>query len=289
MINKILIIGGTGLLGQPVTWRFKYDGYQVRLLSHSPERARRIFGDQVEIVEGDVTQPDGLAEAIRGCDAVYINLGAKMNIPDYERVEHRGTINIVQAAAGSDIERIGMISELNVGTTDIDNHYFRAKRGAEKAVTESGFPYTIFRCCHFFDSLPLYVVDKRAMMFGRQPHKRSWISSSDYALMVSKAFSMDEAKNKIFHVRGIDRLTVREALEKYLGITGAEVKITETPLWLLGLLSRFSKNKSMRGLAEFMKAFDRIPEAETEDDTEEILGPALTTIGDWAREYTLKK
>ena len=58
-MNKILILGGTGMLGAPVTRRLQVDGFEVRLLTRDPEKARAMFDDSYEIVAGDVI--DGLA------------------------------------------------------------------------------------------------------------------------------------------------------------------------------------------------------------------------------------
>jgi len=289
MNKKILVVGGTGNLGRPVVWRLIYDGFKVKVLSHIPDGAEQIFRGAVEVIEGDVTKSESLPPAMRGCDAVYINLGAKMNIDDFDRIEAAGTFNISNVASDMKISRIGMISDLNAGSTHINNKYFKAKRRAEAAVIDSGVPYTIFRCCNFFDSLPLYIVDKRAMIFGSQKYKRSWIFSGDYATMVSKAFSNDKSLNKTFHIRGPEKLTVREALQNYLDIAFPEAKITVTPLWLLKILSMMTRNKNLKGLTDYMKGINQVAEIEDFGDEEIILGPARTTLKEWVTEYLRKR
>jgi nucleoside-diphosphate-sugar epimerase len=64
MDKRILVIGATGLLGQPVTLRLQADGFQVRLLARDPEKARRMFGEAFEVVPGDVTEVNSLERAI---------------------------------------------------------------------------------------------------------------------------------------------------------------------------------------------------------------------------------
>ena len=62
-MNKILILGGTGLLGTPVARRLQADGFAVRLLARDPDKARAMFDETFEVVTGDVT--DWLS--LRGC------------------------------------------------------------------------------------------------------------------------------------------------------------------------------------------------------------------------------
>jgi nucleoside-diphosphate-sugar epimerase len=47
MQEKILVLGGTGMLGQPVARRLKEDGYQVRLLVRDVEKARKLFDESL--------------------------------------------------------------------------------------------------------------------------------------------------------------------------------------------------------------------------------------------------
>ena len=53
-MNKILILGGTGLLGAPVARRLQADGFEVRLLARDREKARAMFDESFEIVAGDL-------------------------------------------------------------------------------------------------------------------------------------------------------------------------------------------------------------------------------------------
>jgi uncharacterized protein YbjT (DUF2867 family) len=67
--QRILVVGGTGMLGQPVVRRLLADGYQVRVLSRSPERARAVLGEGCELVGGDVDDLPSLEAALSGHSA----------------------------------------------------------------------------------------------------------------------------------------------------------------------------------------------------------------------------
>ncbi|UCD16910.1 MAG: NAD(P)H-binding protein [Candidatus Zixiibacteriota bacterium] len=285
MIQKVLVIGGTGMLGSPVVWRLHADDFTVRVMTHSPEKAKKIIGNEMEVVVGDVTDPASLSQPISDCDAIYLNLSAKMDPCKYESVERRGAANVARVAAEHNVRRIAMISELGVDSPDSPFPHLAAKAGAEQALKDSGVSYTILRCCWFMESLPLFVQENKAYVIGRQPHLLSWLATSDYAGMVSNALRSDAAANRVFHVRGIEKMTIREALTIFCGIVYPKVKIATIPLWMLSLGAKLGGRREMKGFVNFMKYSDRHMEPEVSDDSDRILGPALTTIADWAEEY----
>jgi uncharacterized protein YbjT (DUF2867 family) len=254
-------------------------------MTHSPERARLIFDDRADIAEGDVTDRESLRGPMTGCDTVYINLGAKMNPAEYERIEHIGTANVAGIAAESGVRRIAMISGLNVGSGYSHYKFLAAKEKAERAVIESGIPYTIFRCCWFFESLPLFVQGGKAIVLGNQQHEVSWLAAADYAHLVSTAFSKDETYNKIYHIKGIEKLKIPDALSVFCDVIMPEAKLSFIPLWLGRIAGWFSSRKEMRGLIEFMTFYDRHPEPDIKRDFERDLGLALTTLREWAEAY----
>ena len=65
---RVLITGGTGHLGIGVCKAFVKDGFNVRLLCH--RKQGKSLGSDLEIVWGDITQPDSVKKAVHGVDAV---------------------------------------------------------------------------------------------------------------------------------------------------------------------------------------------------------------------------
>jgi uncharacterized protein YbjT (DUF2867 family) len=55
MKKIILVIGGTGLLGQPVARHLLEAGFQVRVVTRDQEKAQRVFDGSFEILAGDPT------------------------------------------------------------------------------------------------------------------------------------------------------------------------------------------------------------------------------------------
>lgn len=59
-MKKALVLGRTGMLGEPVARRLGADGFAVRLLARDASKTREMFGAEFEIVSGDVTDLDSL-------------------------------------------------------------------------------------------------------------------------------------------------------------------------------------------------------------------------------------
>ena len=78
-MNKIAIIGATGMLGQPVTKAFINAGFEVTLLVRNADKAKALFGSKVRIVKGDIKDTISLEELLIGQDAVYLNLSVEQS------------------------------------------------------------------------------------------------------------------------------------------------------------------------------------------------------------------
>ena len=182
MSNMVLVVGGTGMLGEPVARRLSADGHQVRIFTRRPDKARSRFGAGYDVVGGDVEDPPSLDAALAGCQVVHINLEGGL-APDLER---RGAQNVAAAAAKASIQRITYLSGTSVTKENIWYAGTKAKFEAEAAIRASGVPYTIFQAAFFMETLPRFVRGTRASILGNQPHPWHWVAADDYARMVSK-------------------------------------------------------------------------------------------------------
>jgi nucleoside-diphosphate-sugar epimerase len=124
-VTRALVTGATGKVGGAVARALLARGDGVRALVRDPERAARLLPDGVELVRGDVTDPESVAAAVSGCELVFNAMGLPEQwLKDesiFERVNARGTETVVRAAAAAGVRRL-------VHTSTID--VFHADRGA---------------------------------------------------------------------------------------------------------------------------------------------------------------
>ena len=119
-MEKVLVTGADGFIGSHLTEALVKRGYEVRAfvfynsfntwgwLDGEPEDIMR----HVEIFQGDIRDPNGVREAMKGCKAVF-HLAALIAIPfsyhspdTYVDTNIKGTLNVLQAARQLEIDRV---------------------------------------------------------------------------------------------------------------------------------------------------------------------------------------
>ena len=141
----ILLVGGTGSVGQNVASAAIGAGHRVRILTRQP---RTSSTGAVEYVTGDLTVAASLETAVDGIDAVVFTHGTHGGEAGVRDVDYGGVRNVI-GALGSRPVRIALMTA--IGVTYRDSPYNRStrshdwKRRAERLVRASGHPYTIVR------------------------------------------------------------------------------------------------------------------------------------------------
>ncbi|WP_237152254.1 SDR family oxidoreductase [Oryzibacter oryziterrae] len=116
------VTGATGLLGNNLVRELLADGWQVRALARSPDKARRQFaGLDVEIVHGDMLNLAGFSSALAGVDVVFHT--AAFFRDSYKGGRHwrelhaanvEGTRNLLEAAYAAGVRRFVQTSSVAV-------------------------------------------------------------------------------------------------------------------------------------------------------------------------------
>ena len=113
---KAFVTGGTGFIGGHVVKKLRDRGDDVVALARSRSRAAELEELGCEIVEGDLSDKDGLRDAMKGCDSVFhIAAVYKVGIPKSECPEMHeanvaGTERTIDAAVGAGVNRITYVS-----------------------------------------------------------------------------------------------------------------------------------------------------------------------------------
>jgi dTDP-L-rhamnose 4-epimerase len=127
MSQQILITGGAGFIASHLADELLRCGYRVRALDnldpqvHGAARTRPLYlADDVELIVGDVRNPDDLHRALRGVDAVYhfaaaVGVGQSMyEIEHYTSVNNLGTAALLEALIERPVERLVVASSMSI-------------------------------------------------------------------------------------------------------------------------------------------------------------------------------
>ena len=136
---KIVVIGGTGLIGSKTVAILRQGGHEV--VAASPKTG-------VNSITGE-----GLKEAMAGAQVV-IDLANSPSFEDKAVLEFFETSgrNLLAAEAAAGVRHHVALSIVGTDRTP-DNGYFRAKVAQEKLIEASGIPYTIIRATQFLEFL----------------------------------------------------------------------------------------------------------------------------------------
>ena len=141
---RVMVTGGTGVLGRAVVPVLLADGHEVTVLTRQP--AAQVPGDARRMV-GDLATEDGLDAAISRAEVV-VHLASQPVHP--ARVDVGGTRALIEAIRHGDGDP-HLVYVSIVGVEQIPWPYYQRKRQAEVLVAGSGLPFTVQRATQFHD------------------------------------------------------------------------------------------------------------------------------------------
>jgi len=274
MQKRILVLGATGLFGKPTAYQLQADGFQVCTLTRDLDKAKSIFGDGFEIVQGDVSNLASLEKAMAGCSGVHISVGGP--------VDQLSAENVATLAPKLGVEQITYISGATVAEKNRWFPMVAQKLDAEKAIRNCRVAYTIFCPTWPMEQLPRFARGGKPSLMGKQPLPVHFFAIDDFAQMISKAYQLEAAQNKRFYIYGPEAMTMKTGLESYCAKFHPEVeKISVMPLWMAKLMGVLTGNEMLKFASGLMGYFDKTAETGDPSEANEILGAPAITLDTW--------
>jgi NADH dehydrogenase len=245
---RVLVTGGTGFVGPKIVHALRAHEHDVRALAHTPEHAERLRNWGVELVRGDVTDPESLEAAVAGCThVVHLVAIIKGRPQDFQTVMKEGTENVVAAAKRAGIERFVLMSAL--GTTPESAAtvpYYAAKLAMEETVAGSGLEHTIFRPSFVFGAhggtLPTFIRQVRYSPLvtvigpGTQRSQPIWVD--DVGEYFAAALEKPEAANRTFELGGPDTVNWNGLYTTIAQVLGRHRRLVHVPFGVARLGAR---------------------------------------------------
>jgi len=212
---KIVVIGGTGLIGSKVVTRLRQEGYDV--VAASPDSG-------VNTLTGA-----GLAEALKGA-SVVVDVSNSPSIEDAAALAffERSTGNLLAAEAKAEVRHHVALSV--VGTDRLlQSGYFRAKLAQEKLIQASSIPYTIVHATQFFEfvkSIAAAATDGNRVRLA--PVLIQPMAADDVAAAVARV-AVGKPVNAIVEVAGPEQFRLTEMIRQGLSARKDPREVVEDP------------------------------------------------------------
>jgi uncharacterized protein YbjT (DUF2867 family) len=290
----ILVVGGTGDLGGRVVRILSEQGHDVRCLVRrtSDDSVVRALG--VEVVRGDLTEPESLAAACEGVTTVVATatvIARRLTgaaVPTIHQADEEGMASLIAAAESARARRFVYLSFAGVDKT-IGTPLERAKLATEERLRGSSLQRVVIRSdafqeIHFGAAARFDVAAGKVAIIGRGDSKRRWVSTGDIAALVASV-AVEPDPPSLITVGGPEAITKNEAVTLVEQVTGRPMKVQHMPRPVARMAIRLL-NKRNDALASVFGAglLQDIRPADWDDQALRQRGITPTSASDYLRE-----
>jgi uncharacterized protein YbjT (DUF2867 family) len=234
----VLVTGATGYIGGRLVPRLLEMGCRVRCLVRDPVRLEgRHWHDTVEIVAGDVLQPDSLLEAMQGVEAAYYLVHSLGGGSDFHQRDLTAAHNFGAAAGLAGVERIIFLGALAEEGPELSEH-LRSRQQTGDALRAAGVPVTEFRAGVIVGSGSLsfelirYLTERVPVMICPK-----WVYTHTQPIGVREvleylatALDVPESKGRIIEIGGAEVVTYGEMMTIYAEVRGLKRWMVPVPV-----------------------------------------------------------
>ncbi|MFC7057849.1 NAD(P)H-binding protein [Halovenus salina] len=233
---QILVLGATGFVGGSLVPALLEAGHEVRALSRNRDRATATLDDRVEVVEGDVLDPETLDGVFEGIELVYYLVHSMDAGGQYEQRDRQAADNVATAASEAGVDRLIYLGGLGETGNDLSTH-LASRREVEGRLADGEYDLTTFRAA--------IVVGAGSESFEmvRQMVKRipvmitpTWVRTpaqpiaiSDVVAYLSKAATTPETAGKTLEIGGPEVLSYEEMMRRTAAVMGRRLYVFPVP------------------------------------------------------------
>ena len=221
----ILVTGATGLNGKELLRKLSARGVAVRALVRNPARAEAIATlPHVEIVQGDMAQPETLVAPLRGVDRAMLISSSDPMMLDVQS-------NFIDAAKQAGVKHVVKLSGI-MPERDLAFRFARMHGEIEKRLEASGMAFTHLRAGEF---MPAYfrqvsnITAKGAIFLPMEDARIASIDVGDIAEIAARVLTSPGHEGKIYPLTGPQALTMAEVAEKLSAATGKPIRYVNVP------------------------------------------------------------
>ena len=227
---RVLVTGITGYIGGRLTPLLVEAGYRVRVLVRDKTRLQgRAWLEHVEIVQGDVLEPETLTAALQGVDVAYYFIHSMRGGENFHDRDVRGARNFGEAAKQAGVQRIIYLGGLGDADAKLSEH-LRSRQETGDALRHAGVAVTEFRAGVIIGSGSLsfemirYLTERVPVMIcPRWIYTRIQpISIRDTLNYLVSALTVPESADRIIEIGGAEVVTYGDMMMGYAKARGLQ-------------------------------------------------------------------
>ncbi|MFD1211746.1 SDR family oxidoreductase [Arthrobacter sp. GCM10027362] len=236
---RVLVAGGTGLVGSAVVAECLARSADVRVVSRHPvppDSPRRHL--QAQYLQADVIENDGLNAALSDVDVVIDVLDGKLG--GARRTLTQGAQNLAAGAAAAGVGRLVLLSIVNVD--EVESGYYQAKTAQETIYRESPLPAVIVRATQFHDFVTAFFDAGRKLRITPRFRgvKFQTIAVADVARVLADVALSEREAAGFRNIGGPEVLGMDAMARIYRQFTGVRGPVVPVPL--PGPIGRFFRS-----------------------------------------------
>ena len=224
---RCLVTGATGYIGGRLVPRLLEAGHEVRCLTRDVRRLRDVpWRDQVELVRGDVSDPDTLTDAFDQVDVAYY-LVHSLGSAGFEKLDRQAAANVAGTAEAAGVRRIVYLGGPAPSGPGSSAH-LRSRDQVARILLDSGVPTIVLRAAVIIGSgsasfeMLRYLTERLPVMvtprWVRNPVQP--IAIRDVLRYLVECASLPDELNRSFDIGGPDVLSYADMMRAYARVAG---------------------------------------------------------------------
>ncbi len=272
----ILVTGATGMVGKELVQQLLEMDQPVRVVTRDARKVAHL-GGRVEVVVGDLNNPETLQAAMAGVERMFL-----------VTLELQQDLNALEAAKRAGVQQIVKLSTLEASEHTLQVGKWHYER--EELVRASGLG-TFLRPGMFMSNTVAWwassIKQQGAVYFPGGKGRVAPIDPRDIAAVAAVTLTQPGHAGKAYELTGPELLCVGEMVQIISRVLGKPIKYVDIPpfaakLWML----QSGMDKSLVGaLVEMMVALRKNQGAQLTDTVQQVTGRPARTFEAWCSEH----
>lgn len=278
----ILIAGATGTNGSALLTQFNNAHIKVRAMVRNLDKAADLESEYVELVEGDLAQPETLDAAFDGIEKAYIVTGIDQRTPQWFQ-------SFYEAAKRANVKQLVKFSGMGASTNSA-SEVIRQHGASDQALIDSGLTYTIIRPNSFHQNM-LWQADAikatKQFYLPLADAKQSTVDVRDLAEATFNILTQVGHENKIYEFSGPEALSFNDVAQILSETTGQDISYIAVPEAAAkqAMLEAGMPEWNAHVLAEIQGVFGTGAYDYVTSDLEQVLGRKSRTFKEFAQDF----